>query len=107
MKIRSSTDNREKNCNGMKFESTDVNAGFKKTFVLSELYRKVAVDFLALHNVTEDWELKNAAPNIVRRPSLLKIPAANLQQACKENKRQILRQPGGRVSPTTKTKNSL
>ncbi|KAL5257039.1 hypothetical protein ACHWQZ_G012084 [Mnemiopsis leidyi] len=39
----------------------------KPILVLSELYRKVAVDFLALHNVTEDWELKNAAPNIVRR----------------------------------------
>ena len=46
--------------------STDVNAGFKKTFVFSELYRNVAVDFLALHNVTEDWDLKNAAPYIVR-----------------------------------------
>lgn len=46
--------------------SVGANCKYKKTNVLTELYPNVAADFLALHDVTDKWELQRVVPNVVR-----------------------------------------
>ena len=46
--------------------SVDANSKLKKTNVIADLNRTVAVDFLAIHGITEEWELNRVVPNIVR-----------------------------------------
>ena len=48
------------------FLSVDANSNLRKTNVISDLYRTVAVDFLAIHGITDEWELNRVVPNIVR-----------------------------------------
>ena len=48
------------------FLSEEAHNETSRKWSLSQLYWKVAVDFLALNNVNEQWELNQVVPNVVR-----------------------------------------
>ena len=46
--------------------SNEANAGREKKTVVADLHRQVAIDFLALYNVTNPSEIRRIASNVVR-----------------------------------------